>query len=303
MRLPNFLVVGAPKAGTTSMHRYLSEHPAIYVPPKKGLHYFTYDHLREKINGPGDREAIAGFCKTFPEYESHFADVPSQCQAIGDASPSYLYFSSCIPQIQKYLGSSTKIIIMIRNPIDRAFSMYLHLVRAKRETLSFYDALQAEDDRLKWGWGDAWFYKAHSLYCSKIKDYLEAFGHNNVKVIEHNDFSNHTLHTMQEVYSFLGVDKTYIPHNIGVVYGKTGFYADGLTRFLAKRHPIKTLARKAIPARWLGTLRNMKYAYINKRTQKTTMPDARSLTFLRAYFSHDVTQLEQLLQIDLSAWK
>jgi len=302
MRLPNFLVVGAPKAGTTSMHRYLSEHPEIFLPPKKGLHYFTYDYLRKNVNGPGDKEVIAEFCQDLEDYRSHYRDVPSEAIAIGDASPSYLFFDGCIPRIKDVLGEKVKILIMVRNPVDRAFSMYLHLRKAKRETLPFFEALQEEERRADMGWGDAWLYKAHSLYLDKILSYQKAFGENQVKIIVHDDFKRDAAGIMKQVYEFLNVDPHYVPQNINIVYGKTGEYANPLAAFLATRHPLKQTVKNCMPAGLTRLLRNVKDSYIQKKTVKPLVPDEPSVSFLTQYFRHDIAQLEQELHLNVRSW-
>lgn len=205
MTLPNFLIVGVPKAGTTSLYKYLSQHPDVYVPQIKEPHYFSRNFLLKCISGPGGDRATKDVCTTFTKYEKLFNGVKSET-SIGEASPSYFYFDECIGDIKSTLGSEIKIIILIRNPIARAFSNYLHLIRERREKLTFFDALQHEKIRVESGWGDFWRYADHSLYASRLAKYFDAFDRKNIKVIIFEEFAANTANTVRSTFEFLGVD-------------------------------------------------------------------------------------------------
>ncbi len=302
MRLPNFLVVGAPKAGTTSMHRYLREHPDIYVADHKGLHYFTYPDLAAHVAGPGDSAAIQGFCQTLEEYTVHYSAVESQ-SAIGDNSPSYLYYANCIPRIQQTLGNQVRIIAMVRNPIDRAFSNYQHLVRSQRETLSFYDALLAEEERAYNHWGDFWRYTGHSLYAAKIGAYIEAFGRERMMVIVHDQLASDPLGVVRSVYRFLGVDDQVVPANIGIVYNRGGSVSNPLLGLLERPAGWKTTAKSLLPRTLYRRLRDTKDAWVERSKVNTTRPDDRSVALLQEHFRDDIDEMERLLAVDLTAWR
>ncbi|MGH8068507.1 MAG: sulfotransferase family protein [Candidatus Entotheonellia bacterium] len=297
MRLPNFLIVGAPRTGTTSMHRYLSEHPEIFLAAKKELHYFTHDYLTENSNGPKDREYQ--YCKTLDEYRAFFQAVPSNAKAVGEISPSYLFFPQCIPKIKALLGESVRIIIMLRNPIERAFSNYWHMVNSKRETLPFWDALQAEEERLERGWRNIWLYKRHSLYHEKVRRYIEEFGSSRVKVLLYDDFSNNTLRTLRDAQRFLGVRAEFAPKNIDVVFGGRGVER----RKSVARRRIKSLVKLLLPQRVFGVLRKLEEAGAGGNAKSEARPDDQCVAFLRQYFSEDINRLERLLQTNLSMWK
>lgn len=304
MRLPNFLVVGAPKAGTTAMHHFLSEHPEIYLPSKKELHYFTYGYLIRNTNGPGDRNSLERCCADLNDYKKHYQNIPDEAIAVGEASPSYLFFTDCIPKIKELLGPNVKILIMLRNPIERAFSMYSHLLNAKREHLSFFDALQAEEQRAHMGWGDAWLYKAHSLYYEKVLAYMNAFSPENVKVILHHEFKNNAANIMQSTYRFLGVDPTFVPWNINIqVYSQTAVYRNRLAAFLAKPQPIKAAFRKLLPGGLVRQYRYFRDAYLQRQRLMKAAPDPRSVHFLHKFFASDIAQLESQLHLPVHSWK
>ena len=144
-RLPNFVVIGAPKCGTTSLFYYLQRHPEVYLPVRKELHFFTFEEHSAQARGPGDDNVLANLCSTWPEYLSHYVDVGDE-PAVGEVSPSYLASAAACPRIRERLGP-VKILAILRDPVQKAFSQYLHLVHEGRETLSFVEALRAEEQR------------------------------------------------------------------------------------------------------------------------------------------------------------
>ena len=145
-KLPNFLIVGAAKSGTSSLHNYLNQHPDIFMPTfnKNGVNvkepqFFVKEKVMDRIHsGVWDWE---NYIDLFKQAESH--------QAIGEASVFYLYYyEEAIKNIKRYLNNEIKIIIILRNPIDRAFSAYTHVSRSVKENLSFEEAIELEDKRL-----------------------------------------------------------------------------------------------------------------------------------------------------------
>ena len=143
---PNFYVVGAPKCGTTSLYRYLSEHPQIFLPKKKELHFFSRPELDRYSKGTGDRQVLQSLPRQLHEYESFYNGVSASEIAIGDISPSYFVHLGAAARIKSY-NNEAKVIVCLRNPIDKAFSQYMHQVALGKEPLSFYQAIEAEEDR------------------------------------------------------------------------------------------------------------------------------------------------------------
>jgi hypothetical protein len=128
---PNFLIIGAAKCGTTSLFKYLSKHPEIYMPPQKEMHYFDI-HIKEKSIG---------------WYESHFRNSKSRNLIYGEASPSYCIYPNSIENIYKY-KPNIKLIMLLRNPVNRAISHYYMEVNRGRESLSILEAFEKEQERI-----------------------------------------------------------------------------------------------------------------------------------------------------------
>ncbi len=293
--LPNFILVGAPRCGTTALFQYLGQHPDIYLPRGKELHYFSYEYLKENSKGPGDDSVLAALPATFQEYKAYYVDIEKE-RAIGEISPSYLYWSDSSERILAELGR-VKIIITLRDPVDRAFSQYMHLVSTFRETLGFYDALMEEQHRKHLHWGDIWWYAEHSLYTDKVEKYISVFGTNNVKVIIFEDFIHDKSKALRDLFEFLEVDTDFIcdtsrRYNVsGVPHFR--FIRDLLT----KPNIIKTAAKKIIPGTKIQQYIAASIQKINKR-EKPEM-DSRSRTYLVEYCKHDVERLNALLDRQL----
>ena len=158
---PNFFIVGAAKAGTTSLHRYLEQHPQVFMSSVKEPRFFEAGW--EKIGKA--RFLIPARIAGEREYLQLFKEA-GESKAIGEASPSYLYDEEA-PYLIKEKIPKAKIIISLRDPIDRAYSQYLHFVRAGIETKPFCDALFNE-------LGD--YYVQPGQYSDQVRRYLEVFG-------------------------------------------------------------------------------------------------------------------------------
>ena len=131
MCLPNFIIIGAEKAGTTALWQFLRQHPQVYMSAVKEPQFFGYEGREVSFQGPGPvvKEALP-ICD-LEEYKSLFKGTESY-KAVGEASPSYLYNSQAPERIRHYVPQA-KLIAILRNPVDRAYSRFLHLVREDRE--------------------------------------------------------------------------------------------------------------------------------------------------------------------------
>ena len=206
MKFPDFFIVGAPKCGTSSLAYYLRQHPQIFM-PKDEVHFLSQDFQ------------IARKVCTWEQYASLFESAPTD-SVIGEKSVSYIYSRRALEEIKKY-NPNAKIIIILRNPIDMMYSLYLHLLRAGVETAkSFEEALALEIYRLK---GikipkgafstDLLFYRRLSHYYQYVKRYIIEFPSSQVFVIIFEDFFKDVRNNLKNVFRFLDVDPNYtLPH-------------------------------------------------------------------------------------------
>ncbi len=200
--LPDFIIVGAQRSGTTSLYRYLSEHPDVLPAIRKEIHYFDLNY----------EKGVNWYRRHFP-LRRHI-DLLSKTRGVnvitGEASPYYLYYPLAPDRIYSTVPD-VKIIIMLRNPVDRAYSHYFHEKRLGEERLSFEDAIRNERERLLDN--DGYFYHQHYSYLSRgkyveqVKRYFEVFIRENVLIIESEDFFDDTMTAYSNVLDFLGVEK------------------------------------------------------------------------------------------------
>lgn len=286
-RLPGAVVIGAPKSGTTSLYHYLRQHPALFLPQRKELHYFTADLLAKAVNGPGDKDTAARICQTRDEYEAYFAEADAGQTAV-EVSPSYLYFHEAGTRIAAELGP-VRIIALLRNPLHKAFSQYMHLLRKGRETLPFYEALQAEEARRHQGWGDMWRYAESSLYAPGIARYLEIFGSKRVLTLQSEMFFRDPLTSTRQLFCFLGVDEHFAP-DTSQVHNQS--YAPRSRRAASWIRKGGGRLRLLLPLRLRAGARR-RLEQLN--AGDTPPPDPRATAYLRDYFAADVRETERLL--------
>lgn len=298
--LPNFLVVGAAKAGTTSLHEYLNQHPDVFIPEKKECLFFS---ALEKFNGPDhDQELNRLAMHDIDSYEALFANARA-ARALGDISHDYLYYhDSAIPNIKRYLGDQVRIAIILRDPRERAYSHYMHHVKGGISPDSSFDrALELEGERIKRGWSWNWHYKRVGLYAAQVSAYIGAFS--NCRVYLYDDLVRDACELMTDLYSFVGVDATFHPsieiHNQGYDVRNRR-----MNRFLRRESQLKGRVRAALMAVGFSqtVLHRLKQRALlaNKVTKERMSSESRRR--LTEYFRPDIERLEGLIGRNLSGW-
>lgn len=288
MNKPNFFIVGTPKAGTTSLYYYLEEHPDIYMSPIKETNYFSYDEIKQQGLYYNEEHVV-----TPADYEAQFAGVINE-KAIGEASVSYLYYPA-VPKKIKDFNPGARIIMVLRNPVDRGFSHYLMDKRLGFVNLSLKDILH----KTKKTKATDLFYQQYiglGFYYEQVKRYMDAFGPEQVKVFLYEDIINDIDGVVKDIYNFLGVDATYQPatgekHNV----------------FLAPKNPLveklyalksfRTFIKKLFGEKVQGAIKNTFFA-----KEKKPQLDPALKTELQALFNNDILKTAKLLNKDLSAW-
>ena len=206
--LPNILIVGAAKCGTSSLHNYLNQHPNIFMPSfnKEGKNVKEPQFLvKNKV-----KNRLHFGVWTWEEYQSLFKQAKQQ-RAIGESTVFYLfYYQDAINEIKNRLGNDVKIIIMLRNPIDRAYSAFQHVSRGLKEQQTFEYSLEIEKGRLEKDktLTPMVMYKEMGMYYKMVKAYCESFNH--VHVILYENFRDKTDEVLKGVFKFLEVDKNFL---------------------------------------------------------------------------------------------
>jgi len=221
MTLPNFFIIGAAKAGTTSLYRYLEQHPQIYMSPIKEPNFFALEGQPLDFRGPGDRLYIEQFSVTERGcYEALFEAAGPE-PALGEASALYLYSPQAPARICRDVPEA-KIVAILRHPVDRAYSAFLHLLRDAREPLlSFEAALEAEEGRVRGGWEHIWHLRRMGFYGEQLGRYYRCFGRERVRVYLYEALQEEPEGVIADIFNFLGVDAGFQPDR-SVRYNEPG---------------------------------------------------------------------------------
>lgn len=296
--MPNFLLIGAAKSGTTAIYTYIKQHPEIFMSTPKELRFFSYsgsypEGLDEKFLHKG--------VTTLNEYIAHFDAVKDE-KAIGEASPMYLYTPGAAEKIKTTIPD-IKLLAILRNPVDRAYSAYMHAIREWNEPAdSFREALKKEPERIAAGWGMLWHYTNAGFYSEQLERYYGIFDPGQIKVVLYDDLVKNTEYLMKNIFEFLDVDSTFVPDtsarpNVSGFPKNSGFHKF-MYRLFMEDNPIKQISRIIFPKKLRrDVMVNMRLLNLEKKK----MPkDIRSeLTDL---FREDITKLEKLINRDLSFW-
>jgi hypothetical protein len=166
--MPNFFIVGAAKAGTSSLYQYLRQHSQVYLSyPVKEPNFFAFDGEIIKFNGLHTQaETLPDSLTSLVAYEELFKDSMNY-PARGEASTLYLYCPGTAERIRS-LVPDAKLIVVLRQPADRAYSHYIMMVRSGREWLSFEEALEQERTRIEQSWSPTWHYRETGYYHEQL---------------------------------------------------------------------------------------------------------------------------------------
>jgi hypothetical protein len=287
---PNFFIVGAAKAGTTSLHAYLSSHPQVFMPTLKEPHYFADFELMPEFDN------FLPVIRDQAEYQALFKGSEGYV-AVGEASPSYLCDPAAAERIRSAIPAA-KIIISLRNPVERAFSHYLMEFNRGAETLPFDRALESDALRREKGWGKSGMYAELSLYSGQVASFLREFGRDRVLVILFEDLIRDTHGTMGEVARFLGIDPAAFPESaIARVHNPFEVSRGPMARALLRMRSIRLWAKRWVPKTVRRHVRD-RYLFVAKPKPEL---DARSRQALAERFEKDVQALESLLGRELPA--
>ena len=290
--LPTFFIVGAPKAGTTSLHAYLSAHPDIFMSSRKEPHYSSTFKVKPDFDNfvPPIRHSA--------EYQDLFRQSVG-FQVVGESSTSYLSDPIAAARI-KAVVPNAKIIISLRNPVERAYSHYLMECREGRETRTFREALDADANSPVRGWGVSLQYVELGLYSRQVQTYITLFGRTNVLVILFEEFSRDTARVMRDVAHFLRVDPARYPAEaFDAIHHSFAASRGRLARWILRCKPIRVWAKRWVPRSWRWTLRD---TFLFKRISKPDL-DSEVRGSLAEQFRVDIGQLEELLERDFEVLK
>jgi hypothetical protein len=312
-KVPNFFLVGAPKAGTTALYRYLDQHPGIYMSPIKEpnflaneirLENFT-DRFRqmgelrlaaqaEYLRGAVSEKFSGGPISDWSDYLKLFQCARDE-SAIGEASACYLWSETAPGNIASRFPDA-RILMILRNPIERALSQYAHMLSFTERRISFREymdtALRSNSTRI----GELYPFLRFGLYYEQVKRYQSAFAADRIQIHFYEDFTRDPRSVLRAIFRFLSVDTDFAPdlsnRHMEASVPRFFFVKNALNR-LGVWHAV----RGRLPAGLRSRLRGVAFQPRNDITLESA-----DRTSLAKYYRDDIDNLARLLNRDLSAW-
>ena len=293
MTMPNFLIIGAQKSGSTSLYYYLKQHPQIFLSPIKEPHFFIYLNQPELAMALGSKKRII---VDRIEYECLFSKVSREI-AIGEASPSYLYFPEAANRIREYLPNC-RLIAILRNPVDRAFSNYLHAVKNGKETvMDFEVAIQLETERKIQNMNHEFHYIQKGFYARQLKPYYKLFEASQIKVCLFDDLLINPSLLLSELFNFLQVNP-YQLIDTSQKYNETRIakhkFIAHVNRYVRKSGNLNLMLKTKLPHNFVKLIKACLFV-------KPTIPAATREKLIQIY-RDDIYDLQDLINRDLSKW-
>ena len=283
----DFFIVGAPKAGTTSLYHYLNEHPQVEMSSQKEPDYFSDKAIHQQGMYYGKNRV-----NTLDKYESLF--VQKESVVYGEGSVSYLFYDNVAEDIKKY-NPNAKIIIMLRNPIERAFSHYLMDYRLGLVRDSFENIITKKSKHKN----AHLFYQQYievSKYANQIQRYLDFFEKENILFIDYEDFKKNVSKTVDQVYDFLNIS-TEFSADINTKYNTFTMPKNKVIRFIYSFVFLRKILTFLFPIYFVRNIRG----FLFKADEKPELlKETRIL--LRKIFNDDIRKLEEVLGKDYSKW-
>jgi Sulfotransferase family len=313
MHEPNFFIVGAPKAGTTSLYHYLAQHPDIYMSPLKEPTYFSLElrpesfearlqadvvrsieEVRRYVHGPMKERRSNGIICEWEDYLRLFAGATTQL-AIGEASVSYLWSKTAAAGIATRLPGA-KIIMVLRAPQERAFSQYLQRVTDGSLTQSFQEYVRAS---LRESGEYLSIYTPFleiGFYADQVQRYMNHFPRQQIGIWIYEETKAHPQEFIQQVLEFLEVDSSFIP--------------DMSKRYLEPRVPWlmrsnKILRRNRIlqkSKRFIPTSVRSAFAKKLYRPSGSVNMEPQDRAMMLDFYRSDIRRLEEILGRNLNIW-
>jgi hypothetical protein len=291
LTLPNFIIIGAAKAGTTALYWYLAEHPDVFMSPVKETFYFAYgvDAAGKLLYGDPDVHRFP--VKTRAEYEALFTGA-NGATAIGEASPIYLECPQAAGRIRAVIPGA-RLICSLRHPVDRAYSDYLMYLRRRGRQL---DPARDLTPSAEWARPDSRWMEV-SRYHGQLARYFELFPREQLHVVLSGDMRRHPTELVQGMYRFVGVDASFVPdfdtpHNVG------GMPASPLLEKIFTNRAIKSALEPWMPRRAANWVRRLR----TRTMRKAPALPAALRAELTGRFRDDILRTSDLIGRNLDHW-
>jgi hypothetical protein len=291
--LPNFLIIGAPRSGTTTLYESLKQHPQIFLSPVKEPMFFLLDGEPAHYPGPKNPQGVRGI----DQYLSLFQGAKAE-KAVGEASPCYLFSPKATLGIKQRIPDA-KFIVILRNPVDRAYSHFLfHRMEGTEPLEDFESAMDAEDERRRKGWFIFWCYRGMGYYGRQIERYLSHFHSGQFRFFLLEDLAGRPQELHREIFRFLEVDDE-IRVQLPLRYNPAGVpRSQWLHQFLVRPNAVKNLLKPVLSVKVQSSLLTH---FMGRNLDRPPLErDIRNR--ILAVYREDILKTQDLIHRDLSAW-
>lgn len=296
----NLFIVGAAKSGTTSLYHYLNQHESVFFPQVKEPNYYSNIFSEDKQAYKKPKPNKFYHHKIINSKKEYFLlyKGSESYSIVGDASPSYLWDLNSAARIHKDFPNA-KIIIILRNPIQRAFSHYLMNLRSGLEQdRNFYSALLRDQKNSQevWGDGKSMLYVSLGMYSSQIQSYYNYFDKNNIKVLLYEEFFENLAYSVTGLFKFLNISNSKDDTlNLDTSFNAYASPKNKLAELLIKHKQKLGFIRKFAPPM-------LKQNILFKSSEKPKIDD-KTYNYLAKIYKKDIEKLEEILGRNLSLWK
>jgi len=312
-RLPNFFIVGTGKAGTTSLYSYLRQHPEIYMSPVKEPGYFASEiradafsepllrhvglqsrELPKVLNDGGTYKPYGWIAGEWEDYERLFQAAGEET-ALGEASAAYLWSSTAAANIRARVPDA-KIIMILRDPAERAFSQYLHLLSVGLTGATFRQHLECCARGGERKLSTTYPFLEIGLYHQQVKRFLDLYPRSRIRIYWYEEAWREPASLLADVFRFLNVDDNFQPDLSRHTHQRRA------PRFVTLHHLLKSSGlwyptKTLIPAGAISRLRKLAF-----RAGPSLTMDPADRQYLVDYYRDDIRRLSTLLDRDLTSW-
>ncbi|ASC69283.1 hypothetical protein XM38_002100 [Halomicronema hongdechloris C2206] len=295
MKLPNFLIIGVQKAGTSSVYHYLKGHPQVYMSPIKEPNFLMRDWQSDPTTrvqrNKGKIRTLEAYCQLFQASQDEVA--------IGEASPNYLFhYQSAADQIQKYVPQA-KLICILRNPVDRAYSDYLMHLRD-----AIHDKPRSLSEQIRYRAQQSFIIRK-GFYYAPLKHFYTIFGREQLRVYLYDDLCESAVDFMQEIYRFLEVDSSFRPDVSRKAQVAQVPQNQWLNKLLRRENRARRVAATILRPLMSPQARHRLRAQLlnlnsKDKSQEPLRPEDRQQ--LIELYREDILKLQDLVHRDLSSW-
>lgn len=295
---PEFLIIGAARSGTSALASSLDQHPQIRFTRPKETHFFAFAGCPVDFKGPGDDVMVNNCTTTNPKDFESLVGKPQPNVLRGEGSVSTLYYHEhSVPSIKTY-APDARLIVILRHPIDRAYSSFQYMRSKGFEPLDdFCEALAQEQQRIEANWHHIWHYARMGMYSESVAAFMSNFARKQIKLIFYDEFEEDAVGLLRDIFRFLNVD-TECAVDTDLRVNRSGSvrnqFMAGMIKKVIRNDYLRRTAKALIPFRVRETLRNVAF-------EKSDV-SATARQQLWSVFEEDIYKLQQIVGSVPAAW-